>query len=259
MVIRMNRPERLNALNGEMRAELADAWTEFDESSELEVAIYTGTGRAFCAGLDLNELVGIGPHPETFGPNRYQLRTIRKPIIAAVNGLATGFGFALVELADLRVAARTALFESSLAKRWMLGGFAHGHVGNIPRAVATEMAFAFRFEAPRLYEVGFLNRLVDEDDVVSTARTMAEHLLGLAPATRLNTLTMMREVRPRVSPELAELADRLRQHGAKGDPHESRLAFTEKRPPVFQGWEHPEDRKNTPTLESMRRERETRS
>ena len=59
-VIRMNRPERLNALGNELRAALADAWNEFDERSELEVAIYTGSGRAFCAGEDMKESLQRG-------------------------------------------------------------------------------------------------------------------------------------------------------------------------------------------------------
>ena len=60
LVVRMNRPERLNALNHEMRTELAETWTEFRHSNELEVAIFTGTGRAFCAGEDMKESLANG-------------------------------------------------------------------------------------------------------------------------------------------------------------------------------------------------------
>ena len=60
LVIRMNRPERLNALNHEMRSELAETWTAFRHSDELEVAIFTGTGRAFCAGEDMKESLANG-------------------------------------------------------------------------------------------------------------------------------------------------------------------------------------------------------
>src|SRR5207244_4299943 len=90
-VIRMNRPERLNALGSELRQALADAWCEFRDSRNLEVAIYTGTGRAFCVGEDMKESVergtlgggsGRGPMPE----NPYMTGGIQKPIIAAING-----------------------------------------------------------------------------------------------------------------------------------------------------------------------------
>jgi enoyl-CoA hydratase/carnithine racemase len=128
-------------------------------------------------------------------------------------------------------------------------------VGGIAHTVATEMAFAFRFTAQRLYDVGFLNRVVTEDQLMPTAHEMALHLLSLPPASRVNTLTMMRAMRPRVSDELTDLAERLREHGAKDDLMESRRAFAEKRAPQFKGWNDPEDRYRTPTLESIRRER----
>src|SRR3990170_3139314 len=191
MVIRMNRPERMNALGAELRAALADAWCELRDSSELEVAIFTGTGRAFCAGEDMKESVARGAAGSASAPvrreNPYDLGTLEKPVIVAVNGYAMGGGFMLVERADLRVAVRGAIFESSEAKRWLLGGYDHGLKGGLSHAVATELAFAFRFTAERLHEVGFLNRLVDADDLMPTAREMAAHLLTLPPASRVNT------------------------------------------------------------------------
>ena len=114
------------------------------------------------------------------------------------------------------------------------------------------MAFAVRFDAERLYELGFLNRLVEPDDLLPEAHKMAAHLMTLPPASRANTLAMMREMRPRVAPELDRLADRLRDHGAKSDLMESRAAFAEKREPKFKGWDDPEDRYRRPKLEDMR-------
>ena len=78
--------------------------------------------------------------------------------------------------------------ELSEAKRWLLGGYAHGHVNNLPYAIATEMAFAYRFKAERLYELGYINRLVDDvKDLLPTALEMAAHLMTLPPASRVNT------------------------------------------------------------------------
>jgi enoyl-CoA hydratase/carnithine racemase len=125
----------------------------------------------------------------------------------------------------------------------------------LSHTVATEMAFAFRFSADRLYELGFLNRVVDDDQLLPTAHEVAMHLLSLPPASRVNTLTMMRAMRSRVPAELEELARRLGAHGAMEDLTESRRAFAEKRPPRFRGWNDPADRYRTPTLESTRRER----
>jgi enoyl-CoA hydratase/carnithine racemase len=256
-VIRMNRPERLNALGSELRSALADAWCDFRDSRELEVAIYTGTGRAFCVGEDMKEsvergTVGSAGARQPMRENPYMSGDIQKPIIAAINGFAMGGGFMLAERADLRVAVHGAVFEMSEAKRWLLGGFNHGHIGGLSHTVATEMAFAFRFDADRLYQLGFLNRVVDDDQLMPVAFGMAEHLMTLPPAARVNTLVMMRAMRPGVPEELQQLADRLRQHGATSDLMESRRAFAEKRKPNFIGWDSPEDRYRTPTVESVR-------
>jgi enoyl-CoA hydratase/carnithine racemase len=254
MVIRMNRPERLNALGAELRGALAEAWREFRDSRDLEVAIFTGTGRAFCAGEDMKESVErqtVGGGGLRFD-NPYEAGTLDKPVIAAINGYAMGGGFQQAERSDLRVAVRGAIFEMSEAKRWLLGGYQHGFIGGLPQAVSTEMAFAFRFTAERLYELGWINRLVDEEELLPSARAMAEHLMTLPPASRVNTLVMMRAMRPRVSEDLEQLAARLHDHGAKSDLMESRRAFAEKRPPQFKGWDNPDDRRQTPTLASIR-------
>jgi len=169
-------------------------------------------------------------------------------VIAAVNGFAMGGGFMLVERTDLRVAAREAVFEVSEAKRWLLGGYNHGHVANLPYPIAMEMALGFRFTAERFYEVGFLNRLTEPDQLMPSALGMAEHLLTLPPASRVNTVHMMRQMRPTAAPEMQRLADALREHGAKSDLMESRAAFAEKRVPQFKGWDDPADRYRLPTL-----------
>src|SRR5712675_1961876 len=193
LVVRMNRPERLNALSQEMRTRLAEAWTEFRRSNELEVAIFTGAGRAFCAGEDMKESLQRGQpggvRPDLEDP--FMAGTLEKPVIAAVNGFAMGGGFMLVERTDLRLAVREAVFEVSEAKRWLLGGYNHGHVANVPYPIAMEMALGFRFTAERFYQVGFLNRLVPQDQLMPTAMSMAEHLLSLPPASRVNTVHIM--------------------------------------------------------------------
>ena len=251
MLIQLNRPERLNALGVELRTEMAAAFTEFKDNPDLEVVVLTGTGRAFCAGEDMKESLergapGIASHP-IFNPlNDGELD---KPVIAAINGYAMGGGFIMVERTDLRVAVPSAVFEVSEAKRWLLGGYNHGYFAGLPHPIATEMALGFRFTARRLYEVGFLNRLVEPEELMPTAFGMAEHLLTLPPASRVNTIHMMRQMRPKVAPDLSRLAAALNEHGDKSDLMESRSAFAEKRTPNFKGWVNPEDRYHIPTLE----------
>src|ERR1700730_11719588 len=254
LVVRMNRPERLNALNHEMRTRLAETWTEFRHSNELEVAIFTGAGRAFCAGEDMKESLENGApggrRPVMEDP--FMSGALEKPVIAAVNGFAMGGGFMLVERTDLRVAARGAIFEVSEAKRWLLGGYNHGHISKLPYPIAMEMALGFRFTAERFYEIGFLNRLVDADQLIPSALAMAEHLLTLPPASRVHTVHMMRQMRPSASPEQRRLAAALHERGAKSDLIESRAAFAEKRPPRFKGWDDPDDRYRLPSVDASK-------
>ena len=198
LIVRMNRPERLNALNTEMRQALAETWTEFRHDKELEVAIFTGTGRGFCAGEDMKETLttGVPGGTRLKISNPFMDGTLEKPVIAAINGFAMGGGFMLVERTDLRVAVPEAVFEVSEAKRWLLGGYNHGHLANLPYPVAMEMALGFRFTAERFHQIGFLNRVVPQAELIPTAMAMAEHLLSLPPASRVNTVHMMRQMRP---------------------------------------------------------------
>jgi|TARA_B100000965_G_scaffold350511_1_gene324434 enoyl-CoA hydratase/carnithine racemase len=254
--IRLNRPERLNALSTVIREGMAKAFTRFHEDDNLEVAILTGTGRGFCAGEDMKESVerGIAGSPKKMVEkdlvNPFQEGTLQKPVIAAVNGFAMGGGFMLVERTDLRVAVKSAIFEMSEAKRWLLGGYNHGHYGNLPHPIATEMAFGYRITAERMHQVGFINRLVEEEDLMKEAYSMAEHLLTLPPASRVNTLYMMKHMAPQIPENIAELAEKLHLHGDTEDRMESRRAFAEKRKPNYKGWLKPEDRYNMPKLKN---------
>jgi enoyl-CoA hydratase/carnithine racemase len=250
LVVRMNRPESLNALNHEMRTLLAETWTRFRHDETLEVAIFTGAGRGFCAGEDMRESLKDGApggrRPDI--PDPFMTGELEKPVIAAVNGFAMGGGFMLVERTDLRVAARTAIFEVSEAKRWLLGGYNHGTIANVPYPIAMEMALGFRFTAERFYDIGFLNRVVEPDDLMPEAMKMAKHLLTLPPASRVNTVHMMRQMRPEPAENMKRLAALLHEHGAKSDLMESRAAFAEKRHPKFKGWNDPQDRYRLPKL-----------
>jgi enoyl-CoA hydratase/carnithine racemase len=254
LIIRMNRPERLNALSQEMRTLLAETWSQFRHDDRFEVAIFTGSGRGFCAGEDMKESLQRGApggaRPAIEDP--FMTGALEKPVIAAVNGFAMGGGFMLVERCDLRVAAKGAIFEVSEAKRWLVGGYNHGHVANLPYPIAMEMALGFRFTAERFYEIGFLNRLAEPDQLIPSALAMAEHLLTLPPASRVNTVHMMRQMRPSPTSEQQRLAEALHQHGALSDRMESRAAFAEKRRPNWKGWDDPQDRYRLPTLDSVK-------
>ena len=253
IIIKLNRPERLNALSTVIREGMADAFNKFKNDKNLEVAILTGEGRSFCAGEDMKESLEEGQLSSSPGKgetieNPFMTGHLDKPVIGAINGYAMGGGFMLVERTDLRVAVKEAIFEMSEAKRWMLGGYNHGHYANLPHPVATEMALGFRFTAERLHQVGFINRIVEKDELISTSVEMAEHMLSLPPAARVNTIYMMREMAPKTGENFEDLAEKLHAHGHLDDRMESRRAFAEKRKPNFVGWDNPEDRYNLPKL-----------
>ena len=255
MIIKLNRPDRLNALSEVIREGMSEAFTKFEKDSNLEVAILTGEGRGFCAGEDMKESLERGDVGSRSGKvfrDPFMERTLEKPVIGAINGYAMGGGFMIVERTDLRVAVKEAVFEVSEAKRWLLGGYDHGHYGNLPHPIATEMALGFRFTAERLYQLGYINRLVEKEELMPTAISMAEHLLTLIPASRVNTLYMMKQLAPKIPQNFKDLADELHNHGYKEDRMESRRAFAEKRKPVFRGWHNPEDCYNMPKLKPMK-------
>ena len=163
MIIKLNRPDRLNALSEVIREGMSEAFTKFEKDSNLEVAILTGEGRGFCAGEDMKESLERGDVGSRSGKvfrDPFMERTLEKPVIGAINGYAMGGGFMIVERTDLRVAVKEAVFEVSEAKRWLLGGYDHGHYGNLPHPIATEMALGFRFTAERLYQLGYILSLI---------------------------------------------------------------------------------------------------
>lgn len=121
-------------------------------------------------------------------------------------------------------------------------------MANLSFPVAMEMALGYRFTAQRFYELGFLNRVVEPEELMPEALRMAEHLLTLPPAARVNTVHMMRQIRPGLDARQQRLAEALHLHGALSDRMESRAAFAEKRAPVWKGWDDPEDRYRMPAL-----------
>ena len=249
LVVRMNRPERLNALNHEMRTRLAETWTEFRHSNELEVAIFTGAGRGFCAGEDMKE--SLAARAAGRQPPRY-----RRPVHdrdAGKAGHRRGQrlcdGRRLYAGRTHRSAGRGARGRCSRSRRPSAGCSAATITGT-SRICPTRSRWRWRsaFASPpnAFTKSDFSTAWSSPIKLIPSAIAMAEHLLTLPPASRVNTVHMMRQMRPVPSPEQQRLADALHEHGAKSDLIESRAAFAEKRPPNFKGWDDPEDRYRLP-------------
>jgi len=243
-LIRMNRPEALNAMNRDLLVGLAEAFTAFSQDDDAFVAVLSGTGRAYSVGMDIKEraesadggigLADISPLVDPFFP--YRAAELDKPVIAAVNGMAFGGGFILAANADLVVAGESATFEITEVKRGAVAGWQYGLAQGLPLHICLELAYGGRLTAQRAHDVGFVNEVVPDDEVEAAALTRAEQLTSLPPlALRFNRELLM-EFAQRPSPELwARSHSLFRQAQESVDAREAQRAFLEKRPPVYQG------------------------
>ncbi|MET0628941.1 MAG: enoyl-CoA hydratase-related protein, partial [Acidimicrobiia bacterium] len=188
--ITYNRPEALNAVNGDMRIGLNEAFARFRDDEEAWIGIVTGAGRAFCAGGDLRSGGGnpIGDFPGTFWekPTMNSFESgweIYKPVIAAVNGYCLGYGLTLVTWCDFVIASERAEFgfpEVRLGVPTIVGAIRLPQ--RIPWQYAMElMLTGDRIDAARAKEVGIAGWVVPHDDLMAEARALADRLLQGAP------------------------------------------------------------------------------
>jgi enoyl-CoA hydratase len=187
--LRLNRPERRNALDDAMVDALAGLLDAVDADDTCRVLILTGAGKGFCAGFDLS-LVDRAPgeeagetaawtrRQERFSALVARLRTIRQPVIAAVNGAASGAGFALALGADVRLAARSARFNAAFV-RIGLSACDMGLSWLLPRAIGSSRAFELmltgRFvDGAEAERIGLVSDTVDDASLPDRARALAE-------------------------------------------------------------------------------------
>ena len=189
VTITLNRPDSLNAINRELRGDLADAITKFDGDAEAFVAIVTGSGRAFCAGRDLKERAednAEGVQARAFhsmSPDRpYMWPQTWKPMIAAVNGFALAGGWSIAQMCDLRIASEDARLGITEAKWSLLPPFGTILPKMIPLSAVLELVFTAQpITAQRAYDIGFLNKVVPAEDLMEEAMGMAQTIAENAP------------------------------------------------------------------------------
>ncbi|MET7397983.1 enoyl-CoA hydratase-related protein [Dactylosporangium sp. NPDC005572] len=236
--LRLNRPERRNALNPELRARLAGALAELDRDEAVRVAVLTGSGKAFCAGVDLKDQTAPTGHELAGGtePVSAALARFRKPVIAAINGPAVGGGLELALAADLRVAGPHATFALTEARIGSMPGA--GGTQRLPllvgRAVAMKMLLTGRaIDAQEALRTGLVSDVVADLD--AEAHALAGEIARCAPLS----LIAIKQAVQSGAPGQALTAGLALERGLWAllaeteDRAEGRAAFREGRAPRF--------------------------
>lgn len=233
VTITLNRPERLNALGKEVTDQIVDACKRVDSDPEVRVAILTGTGRAFCAGNDVREMHEVGGPPDPVHA-AYVVADVTKPVIAAVNGFALGGGCWIAIACDIRIAVSSATFGMPEIKVAIPLGPERYIMQQIPLCIINEMIFLGEpISAQRAYEVGLINKVVADEDLMAEAGKVAERIAGLSPwAMQINKKAKIKA--SSLCKETFEEEQHRRMIARQADDFKEAVkAFAEKRKPVF--------------------------
>jgi enoyl-CoA hydratase/carnithine racemase len=236
LVIKLNRPDKRNALTPEINSRLRDAFERFADDRDLWIAVLAGNGPDFCAGVDLTSHLTRGSDRQWGGITRdYQCW---KPIVAAVHGNVFGGGLELALCADLRVADETARFGSPEVRWGLMQGA--GATQRLPRFVPFGIALEMLFtgdpiDADRAERLGLVNHVVPAGDALSGALQLAERILSRAPlgVRRAKEAAYLGWDQPLTQGLRTEML-LSRTLSGTADLEEGRQAFTERRPPHWQ-------------------------
>lgn len=246
----LNRPDRLNTISGPMLGQLSQRLLEADNDRSVRVIILTGEGRAFCAGLDLQDAssgTGIGGGGGSGGFTPFDLRNappnvlhnIDTPTVCALNGGAAGYGMDMALGCDMRIAAESSKLAAAFTKRGIVPE--SGGTWFLPRMIgwakASELIFTGRtLSAKECLDWGLVNSVVPDASLMDEARALATEIAGNAPLAVQASKRMMRQG---LGEPFDEHVDRvylqLLPLFRTKDFQEGMRSFLEKRPPTFEG------------------------
>jgi enoyl-CoA hydratase/carnithine racemase len=240
--ITYNRPEALNAINTELREDLNAAWDRFRTDDEAWVAIVTGAGRAFCAGADLRQGTAQPQGSAFWRVASFQSlesgMEINKPIIAAVNGYALGFGLTLLTACDFVIASDQAQFgypEVRIGVPTIQGAV------RTPKFIGWQHAMELlligeRVDAERAKEMGLVWKVVPHDTLMDEAKTLAHRLLKSAPLAVQATKEVARRGQEVPFDQAIRFGETMRKvAGATEDARNGPAAYRERREPDWAG------------------------
>ena len=247
-IVTLNRPDSLNALNDDLREGLPQTCQALRDDDDVWAVVLTGAGRGFCSGVDLRGARQASDSRQerldVYGwVGRLSMaiyRTVDKPIIAAVNGVAAGAGMSIALACDMRVGSENTRFKTVFIERSLSPDT--GMSFFLPRIVgysrACDLIFTSRFiEAEEAYRIGLLDRLVPADKLLDEAVELANQIAFWPPVAMQSARRVLQQ-----SME-STLEEQLRNESfglllARRAPHdvqESRDSFSERRPPRFTG------------------------
>ena len=241
-LITLNRPQAMNALNNQLMRELMDALEAFDKTDAVGAMVITGNEKAFAAGADIKELADRSiqqmmdrDHVAVFG----RIRTIRKPIIAAVSGWALGGGCEVALSCDMIVASESARFGQPEITIGVIPGAGGTQrlTHAVGKAIAMEMILNNRtLTAQEAYQFGVVNRIVPVAGYLEQALKLAEEIASRAPiAVRVAKQMINQAFERTLSDALAEEKQQFYNLFATEDQKEGMNAFIEKREPEWKG------------------------
>lgn len=243
LVLRLNRPEARNALNGAMIRALGEAFAAAESDDDVRVVVLTGTGdRAFCSGMDLRDFAaGDGPGGEESAAPGVFMRLMRGeitvPVIAAVNASAVAGGFEIVLGCDLVVASSEARFGLPEVKRALFPGGDGILLGTrIPLPIALEITLTGDYiDAERAFALGLVNQVVPADQVLDAALDLAAKIAANGPLAIKATKELTRLAVAGVERAHARQQEWFPVIFQSEDAKEGATAFVEKRDPVWKG------------------------
>ena len=245
-VLTLNRPDKLNAFNEEMHADVGAALDKAERDASVRALILTGAGRGFCSGQDLSSRrLEPGAEPrdlsvgleKLYNPLIKRLRALPIPVIAAVNGVAAGAGCNIALACDIVIAGRSAKFVQAFAKIGLTLDCGGSHF--LPRRVGTARAFgmallADAIDGERAEEWGLIWKCVEDETLRSDAEAIAGRLAAMSPAAmRLVKQSLNASATNGLDEQLALEASLQREAGFAGDYQEGVRAFLEKRAPNY--------------------------
>jgi enoyl-CoA hydratase len=240
LLITINRPDQRNAVNAAVAEGIAAALDGLDADRALSLAILTGAGKGFSAGMDLKAFVtGERPWAGDRGFAGITQRSAEKPLIAAIEGFAVAGGLEIALACDLIVAARGARLGIPEVKRSLIaaGGALLRLPRVLPRTIAMELALTGEpIEAERAYELGLVNRLAEPGGAVAAAFELAETIAANGPLALAGTKRILTEAVGWPDSEFfARQEEIVRPVMSSQDAREGATAFAEKRSPVWHG------------------------